>query len=329
MTDHIILLSAPGDVTRFQVREQRPDFPGQGEVLIRHHAVGTNFLDVYHRKGIYSLPSYPAVIGVEAAGIVEAVGTGVVDLQQGDRVAYAGPPAGAYCSTRVIAAERVIRLPDAVSARTAASSLLKAMTAYMLLTRTCHVGDGSVILVHAAAGGLGSILVRWAKSLKATVIGTVSTPEKAALAKSFGADHLIVGRSADVVAEVKRLTDGQGVDVAIDGIGGDMLVTSLRSVRPFGMAITIGQAAGPIPPVPVEELRPGKSLSHPSIMAWCADVGRYRAAAHAAIRALETGIVSQIGAEYTLKEAAKAHLNMESGRIAGSILLIPELRRQG
>jgi len=329
MTDHIILLSAPGDVTHFQVQEQRPDSPGQGEVLIRHQAVGTNFLDIYHRKGIYPLPSYPAVIGIEAAGIVEAVGTGVVDLQQGDRVAYAGPPAGAYCSTRVIAAERVIRLPDAVSARTAASSLLKAMTAYMLLSKTCDVGDGSVILVHAAAGGLGSILVRWAKSLNATVIGTVSTPEKAGLAKSYGADHLIVGRSADIVAEVKRLTDGQGVDVAIDGIGGDMLVKSLRAVRPFGMAITIGQAAGPIPPVPVEELRPGKSLSHPSIMAWCADTGRYRAAAHAAIRAMEAGIVSQIGAQYSLKEAAKAHADMEAGRIAGSILLIPEMKRQG
>ncbi|MET1025813.1 MAG: quinone oxidoreductase [Dongiaceae bacterium] len=329
MTDHIILLNAPGDISRFQVEEQRPGFPGEGEVLIRHQAVGTNFLDIYHRKGIYPLPSYPAVIGVEAAGIVEAVGVGVVDLQPGDRVAYAGPPAGAYCSTRVIAAERVIRLPDAVSARTAASSLLKGMTAHMLLQKTCNVGDGSVVLVHAAAGGLGSILVRWAKSLNATVIGTVSTSEKAALATSYGADHLIVGRSADIVMEVKRLTDGLGVDVAIDGIGGDMLVKSLRAVRPFGMAITIGQAAGPIPPVPVEELRPGKSLLHPSIMAWCADIGRYRAAAHAAIRAMEAGIVSQIGAEYSLKEAAKAHADMEAGQVAGSILLIPELKREG
>lgn len=326
MTDHIILLNAPGDVTQFQVQEQPPGVPGKGEVLIRHHAIGTNFLDIYHRTGIYPLPFYPTVIGVEAAGIVEVVGAGVVDLQEGDRVAYAGPPAGAYCSTRVLAAERVVRLPNGVSARTAASSLLKGMTAYLLLHQICNVGDGSVVLVHAAAGGLGSILVRWAKSLNATIIGTVSTPEKAALAKSYGADHLIVGRSADIVAEIRQLTNGQGVDVAIDGIGGDMLVKSLRSVRPFGMAVTIGQAAGPIPPVSVEELRPGKSLSHPSIMAWCADTGRYRAAAYAAVRAMEAGTVSQIGAEYSLKDAGKAHLDMESGRIAGSILLIPEMK---
>jgi NADPH2:quinone reductase len=329
MTDHIITLSAPGDVTRFSVQQQQPGSPGQGEVLIRHQAVGTNFLDVYHREGIYPLPSYPAVIGVEAAGIVEAVGAGVDDLQEGDRVAYAGPPAGAYCSTRVIAADRVIRLPDTVSTRVAASSLLKGMTTYMLLHKTYHVSEGTVILVHAAAGGLGSLVLRWAKSLNATVIGTVSSPEKATRATTYGADHVIVGRSADIVAEVRRLTDGQGVDVAIDGIGGDMLVKTLRSVRPFGMAITIGQAAGPIPPVPVEELRPGKSLSNPSVMALCADTSRYRAAAHAAIRAMEKGIVSQIGAEYSLKEAAKAHLDMEAGRISGSILLIPELKRQG
>lgn len=323
MTDQMILLNAPGDITEFRIQDQRSDPPGQGEITIRHHAIGTNFLDVYHRKGIYPLPVYPAIIGVEAAGVVEALGPGVTGFDVGDRVAYAGPPVGAYCSTRNIAAERVIGLPDAVSAKTAASSLLKGMTAYMLLTKTFPVEDASVVLVHAAAGGLGSILVRWARSINALVIGTVSTSDKAALAKSCGANHVIVGRGADIVAEVKRLTGGNGVDVAYDGIGGDMLVKSLRSVRPFGMAVTIGQAAGPIPPVPVEELRPGKSLSHPSIMAWCADVQRYREAAHAAVRAMEKGIVCHISSEYRLMEVAKAHEEMESGRSAGSILLIP------
>lgn len=197
------------------------------------------------------------------------------------------------------------------------------MTAYLLLKKTWDVQDGNRVLIHAAAGGLGTILVRWAKALNATVIGTVSTPEKAALARSYGADHLIVGREADIVAEVKMLTDGNGVDVAIDGVGGNMLVKTLRSVRPFGMAITIGQAAGPIPPVPVEELRPGKFLAHPSIMAWCADIARYREAANAAIQAMEAGIVSQTAAEYSLKNVAVAHTEMEAGRSAGSILLIP------
>lgn len=323
MPDQIVLLNAPGDVTQFRLQDQPSESPGPGEVRIRHQAIGTNFLDVYHRKGLYALPSYPAVIGVEAAGVVEEVGADVTEFAPGDRVAYAGPPAGAYASTRIIAAERVIALPDAVSAKVAASSLLKGMTAYMLLRKVTNVGQGSTVLIHAAAGGLGSILVRWAKSLNATVIGTVSSPEKAALATSYGADHLIVGRGADIVAEVKQLTGGNGVDVAYDGIGGDMLLKSIRSVRPFGTAITIGQAAGPIPPVAVEELRPGKSLSHPSIMAWCADVGRYRDAAQAAIAAMERGIVCEISAEYGLAEVAKAHEEMETGRSAGSILLLP------
>lgn len=323
MPDQIILLNAPGDVTQFRLQDQPSVPPGPGEVKIRHQAVGTNFLDIYHRKGLYALPSYPAVIGVEAAGVVEEVGADVSGFKPGDRVAYAGPPAGAYASTRIIAAERVIALPDAVSAKVAASSLLKGMTAYMLLRKVSTVGQGSTVLIHAAAGGLGSILVRSAKSLGATVIGTVSSPEKAALATSYGADHLIIGRGADIVAEVKRLTGGNGVDVAYDGIGGDMLLKSIRAVRSFGMAITIGQAAGPIPPVAVEELRPGKSLSHPSIMAWCADIGRYREAAEAAIAAMEKGIVCEIAGEYGLAEVAKAHEEMEAGRSAGSILLVP------
>jgi len=323
MTDQIVLLNAPGDVTQFRLQDQPPQSPAAGEIKVRHQAIGTNFLDVYHRKGLYALPSYPAVIGVEAAGVVEEVGPDVSGFKPGDRVAYAGPPAGAYASTRIMAAERVIRLPDAVSAKVAASSLLKGMTAYMLMKKVTQVGEGSIVLIHAAAGGLGSILVRLAKSLDATVIGTVSTPEKAALATASGADHLIVGRGADIVAEVKRLTGGNGVDVAYDGIGGDMLLKSIRAVRPFGTAITIGQAAGPIPPVAVEELRPGKSLSHPSIMAWCADIGRYREAAEAAIAAMERGIVCEISAEYRLADVAKAHEEMESGRSAGSILLLP------
>ncbi|PTM93349.1 quinone oxidoreductase family protein [Mycoplana dimorpha] len=323
MTDHIILLQAPGGTTQFRIENQPARAPGPGEVRIRQQAIGTNFLDIYHREGVYPLPSYPAVIGAEAAGVVEAVGAGVVEFELGDHVAYAGPPVGAYCSTRNIVAEKVVKLPEAISSKTAASSLLKGMTAYMLLEKVYDVREGSIVLIHAAAGGLGSILVRWAKSLNATVIGAVSTPEKASRAASYGADHLIVGREADIVAEVKEITGGVGADVAYDGIGGDMLVKTIRSVRPFGTAVTIGQAAGPVPPISIEELRPGKSLCHPSIMAWCSDTNRYRNAANAAIRAMEMEIVSEIAAEFHLKDVTKAHEEMESGRIAGSVLLIP------
>jgi NADPH:quinone reductase len=322
MPDQIVLLNAPGDISQFRLQELPAQSPGPGEILIRQQAIGTNFLDIYHRRGLYPLP-YPAVIGVEAAGVVEEIGAGVTGFVPGERVAYAGPPVGAYASARVIAAERVVRLPDRVSVKVAASSLLKGMTAHMLLRNFTVIGEGSTVLIHAAAGGLGTILTRLAKSLGATVIGTVSTAEKAALATTYGADHLIIGRDADIVAEVKRLTAGNGVDAAYDGIGGDMLLQSIRAVRPFGTAITIGQAAGPIPPVAVEELRPGKSLSHPSIMAWCADTGRYREAAEAAIAAMERGIVCEIAGEFALADVAKAHEEMESGRSAGSILLVP------
>lgn len=323
MSDQVVMLTGPGDVGQFEVRIQEPGTPATGEIRVRHEAIGTNFLDIYHRKGTYPLPAYPAVLGAEAAGVVEAVGAGVTTFREGDRIVYAGPPVGAYRSTRVIAADRAVPLPESIPMKMAAASMLKGMTAYMLLRKICDVRVGTVILVHAAAGGLGSLLVRMAKDLGATVIGAVSTDEKAALATSYGADHLIVGRDADVVEEVRRVTDGRGVDVAYDGVGGDMLLKSLRSVRPFGTAVTIGQAAGPIPPVPVEELRPGKALSHPSIMAFCADVERYREAATAAIVAMERGIVANIATEYALADVAQAHREMESGRAAGSIVLTP------
>jgi NADPH2:quinone reductase len=324
MKDYAVWLTEPGDISRFRILEQAPAHPGPGEVRIRQQAIGTNFLDVYHRTGLYALPAYPAVIGVEAAGVIEAIGPGVEEFREGDRVAYAGPPVGAYVSARTMPADRVIKLPDTVSVTTAASSLLKGMTAFMLLTETFPVGKGTTVLIHAAAGGLGSLLVPWAKSLDAVVIGTVSTSEKAVIATSLGADYLVVGRDADLVEAVQKLTKGRGVDVAYDGIGGSMLAKSLRAVRPFGMVATIGQAAGPPPPVPVDALRPGKTLTHPSIMAWVSDPKRYRDAASAALSAMERGLVAQVAAEYPLSDVAKAHDDMESGRRAGSILLIPQ-----
>lgn len=323
MKDYAVWLTETGDVSKFRILEQAHAGPGRGEVRIRQEAIGTNFLDIYHRTGLYALPAYPAVIGVEAAGVIEAIGPGVQGFREGDRVAYAGPPIGAYASARTMPADRVINIPNTLSAHMAASSLLKGMTASLLLTETFPVGKGTIVLIHAAAGGLGSLLVRWAKSLGATVIGTVSTREKAAVAMALGADHLVIGRNGDIVEAVQQLTHGRGVDVAYDGIGGNMLAESLRAVRSFGTVASIGQAGGRPPPIPVDALRSGKTLTHPSIMAWVADINRYHRAASAAITAMERGLVAQIAAEYPLTDVAKAHENMESGRHAGSILLNP------
>jgi len=321
--DKVVTLLAPGGIEQLQVSEQAPQAPGAYEIRIRHDAIGMNFLDIYHRRGLYALPAYPAVLGVEGAGTVEAVGSAVTDLKPGDRVAYAGAPVGAYAATRLLPAARAVRLPDGVSSKVAAASMLKGLTAYMLLTKTHRVELGTTVLIHAAAGGLGSILVRWAKHLGATVIGTVSSEEKAGLARSHGADHLIVGRNADVVVAVKALTNDDGVDVAYDGIGAGMLAKSIQSVRPFGVVATIGQAGGPIPPVAVDALRPGKSLTHPSIMAYITDTSAYLTAAEAVVKMLASGITATIAREYPLEEAAQAQQYLEDGRAAGSLILVP------
>ncbi|MCJ9671624.1 MULTISPECIES: quinone oxidoreductase [unclassified Neorhizobium] len=324
MANILVSLTSPGGLENLQILEQPQLTPKEDEIIVRHDAIGMNFVDIYHRRGIYALPSYPAVIGVEAAGTVEAVGSAIAGLKIGDRIAYCGVPAGAYATRRALAAQRAILLPPQIDAATAASSLLKAMTAYMLLYKTYPVGTGTTVLVHAAAGGLGAILVKWAKELGATVIGTVSSEEKAELARSYGADHLIVGRDADLVGEVKFRTNGRGVDVGYDGIGGSVLAKTIDSVRPFGTVVTIGQAAGPIPPVNVDQLRPGKVLSHPSILAFIIDQANYREAANAAIAAMENGITAVVAGKYPLEEAARAQEFLESGRAAGSLLLIPE-----
>ncbi|RWX78724.1 quinone oxidoreductase [Neorhizobium lilium] len=322
MTDLVVELTGCGGPEKLVVSELGGLAPAKGEIVVRQEAIGMNFVDIYHRIGTYSLPAFPAVIGVEAAGRVEAVGEGVDGFSVGDRVAYAAT-IGAYASARRLPAGRAIRLPDAISSSTATASLLKGMTAYMLLHKTYPVAAGTTVLVHAAAGGLGQILVRWAKHLGATVIGTVGSLEKAELARTAGVDHLVIGRDADIVSEVKARTDGRGVDIAYDGIGGDMLARTLQCVRPFGTAASLGRASGPIPPIEIDMLRPGKFLCQPSIMAYSVDVANYRDAAEAAIAAMKHGIVSTVAAEFPLAQVSEAHAVLESGRLAGSPLLIP------
>jgi len=323
--NYSVRMTGVGGVDQLEMVPQEPLEPGPGEVRIRHEAIGVNFIDIYHRIGLYPLPALPAVLGVEGAGTIEAVGVGVTLLSPGDRVAYAGAPVGAYASTRLLPEARAIRLPDDISLQLAAASMMRGITAHMLLTRTYPISSGTTILVHAAAGGLGAILVRWAKHLGAVVIGTVSSEEKAVLARAHGADHVVIGRDADIVGEVAGLTGGRGVDVAYDGIGGDMLLKTFGCVRPFGTVASIGQAAGPIPPVAVEAIGPRRSLSlaRPSVMAYAADPVIYPVAAKALLTAMRSGVTASIGGEYPLAEAAQAQADLEAGRSTGSLLLIP------
>ena len=320
----VVQMTGVGGVENLEVGHRPSESPDPGTVRVRHHAIGVNFIDIYHRIGLYPLP-LPAVPGVEGAGVVEAIGDNVTGFAIGDRVAYAGAPVGAYAQTRVIPAARLIQLPEDIAFRDAAASMLKGLTAHMLLTRTWPVRAGDTLLVHGAAGGLGSMLVRWAKYLGATVIGTAGSREKAEIALGYGADHIVVGRNADLVSEVASLTDGLGVDYTIDGIGGDMLTKSLACTRRFGIVASIGQAAGPIPPIAVEEIGPIRSLSlaRPSVMAYAADTTIYPKAAAALLEVMQRGITAEIGGEYSLTNAQQAQADLEAGRTTGSLLLAP------
>ncbi|KQZ00753.1 alcohol dehydrogenase [Pseudolabrys sp. Root1462] len=324
--DLMIRMTGPGGADRLEAVPCAPRHPNEGEIRIRHDAIGVNFIDIYFRSGLYPLPAYPAVLGVEGAGIVEAVGSGVAGLTVGDRIAYAGAPIGAYATTRLLPQARALRLPDGISTHLAAASMLRGLTAHMLLKHIYRVGPNTTLLVHAAAGGLGAMLVRWAKHLGATVIGTASSPEKAKMAIAHGADHVIVGRDADIEKEIRARTNGAGVNYAIDGIGGDMLQRTLACVRPFGVVASIGQAAGSIPPLSVEALGPRRSISlaRPSVMAYSADPVLYKVAAADLFAVMARGIVPEIGAEYPLSQAAQAEADLESGRTTGSLLLIPD-----
>ncbi len=298
--------------------------PGPDEVRIRQSVIGVNFIDIYFRRGIHALPGYPAVLGVEGAGEVVELGANVAGLAVGDRVGYAGAPVGAYADERNIPAARLVKLPDTLSDRVAGSTMLRGLTAHMILTKVAAIGPGDTILVHSAAGGLGQMLSRWARHLGASVIGTVSTEAKAEVARKAGVDHLLL-RGDDWVAGVRELTDGRGVDLAVDGIGGTVLAQSMGCVRPFGTLASVGEAGGPIPDVPVNALGPVRSisLSRPSVMAYSADPALYRPAAAALFEVLEAGFGPPIDAEFDLADAAAAQAALEGGRTTGSVVLIP------
>jgi NADPH2:quinone reductase len=295
-----------------------PGKPGPGEALIRHEAVGLNFIDVYHRTGLYPLPSLPATPGMEGAGIVEAVGEGVTEVKVGDRVAYAGLPPGAYAQVRLIPAHRLVRLPESITPRQGAGMMLRGMTARYLLYGCYKVKKGDTILIQAAAGGVGLIVSQWAKSLGATVIGTAGSREKAELARAHGCDYTILYREEDFASRVKGITGGGGVDVVYE---------SLDCLRPMGTMVSFGQSSGTVPPFDLGILSAKGSLflTRPTLMAYTAKREDLLAHSRDLFEVVTKGAVKiEIHQTYPLAEAGRAHRDVEARKTTGSTLLIPD-----
>jgi NADPH2:quinone reductase len=299
--------------------------PGPGEARLEQTAIGLNYIDVYGRTGFYPQPSLPFVPGMEGVGIVTAIGPGVEGLAVGDRVAYAGP-IGAYAEERLIAADRVVKVPPSISDEIAAAIMLKGMTAQYLLRRTYKVGAGTTLLFHAAAGGVGLIASQWAAALGATVIGTVGSQEKAEIAKAHGCVHVINYREDDFVERVKELTSGRGVDVVYDSIGKDTFPGSLDSLKPLGLWVSFGQASGPVPDFRISLLAQKGSLfaTRPSLGNYTAARQDLVASANDLFDVVSSGKVKiSINQTYPLAEAARAHRELEARLTTGSTLLLP------
>lgn len=322
---HAIRLHQPGGPDALVWEEVDIADPGPGEIRIRHGAVGLNYIDVYHRTGLYPL-DYPAVIGMEGAGVVTAVGADVPELKEGDRVAYADVPPGAYAEERVMPWHRVVALPDGIAERTAAAMMLQGMTAQYLLRRTYRVRSGDTVLIHAAAGGVGLIVCQWAKHLGCRVIGTVGSAEKAALAAAHGCDHPIVYTEEDFVARVGEITGGEGVPVVYDSVGNDTFMGSLDCLRPMGMMALFGQSSGPVPPVNLAVLAQKGSLfaTRPSLMTYNAKREDLLACAEELFAVVLSGAVKiEVRQDFPLRDAAEAHRAMEARQTTGSTVLLP------
>lgn len=322
---HAIMLTAPGGPEMLAWQEVAVPAPGEGQALVRHTAVGVNFIDIYHRTGLYPLPAYPSPIGMEGAGVVEALGPGVAHLAVGDRVAYACPPPGAYAERRVLPAAQLVRIPAGIDDRVAASIMLKGMTAQYLLKETAPVREGDVVLVHAAAGGVGLLLCQWAKHLGCTVIGTVGSDEKAALARAHGCDHTIVYTREDFVARVKEITGGQGCRVIYDSVGKDTLLKSLDALAMCGRLVSYGQASGPVEPINIGILSPkSASLSRPVLFHYTATRPDLERIAGELFAVVASGAVKVAPPRaYALKDAAQAQVDLAGRGTTGALVLVP------
>ena len=323
---HAVRIHTTGGPECLQWEEVDLAGPGPGEVRVRHEAIGLNFIDVYHRTGLYPLPALPAALGMEAAGVVVAVGEGVDEVAAGDRVAYAGPPVGAYAEERLIPGHRLVRLPEAIDTQQAAAMMLKGMTARYLLRSTFRVEPGQTILLHAAAGGVGLIICQWARHLGATVIGTVGSPEKAEVARAYGCHHTILYRDEDFVQRVEESTHGRGVDVVYDAVGRDTFLPSLDCLRPRGMIVNFGNASGPAPPLNLLLLSQKGSLfvTRPTLMDYTARREDLVGAAGELFDLVQSGVLRiRINQSYALVNAAQAHRDLEARKTTGSTVLMP------
>lgn len=299
--------------------------PGRGEALIRQHACGLNYIDVYFRMGTYP-QQLPAGLGMEGAGVVEAVGEGVTHIKPGDRVAYAGRPPGAYAEARVLPADVLVKLPGAISFETAAAMMLQGLTVQYLFRRTFRLQGGETILFHAAAGGVGLIACQWARALGVTMIGTVGSDEKAALAKAHGCVHTINYNKENFVERVKEITEGKGVPVVYDSIGQDTFTGSLDCLSPLGMMVSFGGASGPVPPFSLNELASRGSLfvTRPSLFNYIAKRDDLEMMAAELFGMVESGKIKiNINQRYALKDVAQAHSDLESRKTTGSTILLP------
>jgi NADPH2:quinone reductase len=326
MQSRMVLISEPGgpEVLRLETREVPR--PGPGEAMLRHTAIGVNFIDIQHRTGRYPLPAYPHPLGIEAAGEVLETGPGVEGLKPGDRVVYSFPPVGSYADLRVVRADRLVPVPEGVSDELAAAAFNKGLTAHYLLNTTYAVSRGETILVHAAAGGVGSLLCQWASARGATVIGTVGSDEKARAAEVHGCRHTIVYTRQDVVARVREITGGAGVSVVYDSVGRDTFEKSLLCLRPRGLLVSFGTASGPIPPFDLFRLNTLGSLyvTSPAYVTHTSDRAELLSRARDLFGALAGGTLRmKVGRSYELAEAAEAHRDLQARRTMGASILRP------
>lgn len=320
-----VTIETPGGPEAMRIVRRDPGMPGEGEIRIRHHACGLNFIDVYQREGIYPLP-LPATLGMEAAGVVEAVGPGVSHLAEGDRVAYAAAPPGAYCEARVMPARDVCVLPDRIGFETGAAMMLKGLTVEYLFNRTARLSAGDTVLFHAAAGGVGLIACQWARAAGITLIGTAGTDEKCALAKEHGAAHVINYRTEDFAARVKEITGGEGVGAVLDSVGKDTWDGSLDCLAPFGLMVTFGNASGKVPPFDPGILGPKGCLyvTRPTLFGHLTSREKTQEMADTLFAKVTGGDVAiRIDQRFALEDAAAAHRALEARKTTGATVLLP------
>ena len=320
-----IRLYKTGGPEVMQWEEVEVGVPGEGQARVRHTAIGVNFVDTYHRSGLYPLP-LPSGLGSEGAGVVEAAGPGVTHVRPGDRVAYAGGPPGSYAEVRLMPADRLLKIPDGITDQQAAAMMLKGMTTQYLIRRTYKVQPGETVLFHAAAGGVGLIACQWLKSLGATVIGTVGSDEKAELAKSHGCDHTIIYIREDFAKRVREITGGKGVPVVYDSVGKSTFHGSLDSLRPLGLLVSFGNASGPVPPFELSLLTQKGSLyvTRPTLATYTATRADLEATANELFDVVRSGKVKiRIHHTYALEDAQQVHRDLEARKTTGSVVMLP------